>query len=102
MGFTAGGPPPKKSGRKINKRKITPDLPLPKRNPLNEQLGARNPDGSKVITKDIEKDDRAETSSVLNLLKTQSDVIKRTTGNGYWGAIVFPDEATYQMFMAQT
>jgi hypothetical protein len=88
--FDAGLPPKKKARPKA----IAPAvLPLPARNPLDEQVRKGETNG------DIEHDDKVEAEAVVNLLTEVGRQAERVMGNGYWTALVFPDEATCQKFM---
>lgn len=68
----------------------TPDVPLPD--------DAEFP----APTGDIEKDDRAEASTALDLLKKVDREAERVMGNGYWTCLVFPDEETCTAFLVQS
>lgn len=84
--------PPKRK----RKPSAAPKMDLPQHNPLDEQARKGELNG------DIEHDDKMESGAVLNLLKKVDEEANRVMGNGYWGAIVFPDEATYQAFLIAT
>lgn len=81
--------PPKKQ----RPPKAAPDMTLPGRNPLDEQVR------KKELTGDTEHDDALESAAALNLLRRVDREAERVMGNGYWTALVFPDEATCQAFM---
>jgi hypothetical protein len=92
MGIGEQAPPPKRK----RKQSAAPKVDLPQRNPLDEQVRKGELNG------DIEHDDAKEAGAALNLLKTSTADVTRVMGNGYWGALVFPDEATYQAFLRLT
>jgi hypothetical protein len=91
--FDAGLPPKKKARSKA----IAPAvLPLPARNPLDEQVRKGETNG------DIEHDDKVEAKAVKNMLRQFDHAAERIMGNGYWTCLVFPDEESCQRFLHLT
>lgn len=60
--------------------------------PAAPRVSRRNPVNDLAVTGDVEKDDAAESATVMGVLKESDEIVRKTIGNGYWLCLVFVSE----------